>query len=83
MFVQIASSDQKPFASGDPRAASAEELRTAFDDYFGYFGKYSVDESAGTITHHVEGASHPNFAGTDQRRYFTLLANRLVLRTAP
>ena len=50
--------------------------------YFGYFGSYTVDESAATVTHRVEGASDPKFAGTDQVRYFTRDGNRLVLSTA-
>ncbi len=49
--------------------------------YFGYFGSYTVDESAATVTHHVEGSSNSDFAGTDQRRYFTLAGDRLVLST--
>jgi len=42
-----------------------------------------VDESAGTVTHHVEGASNPNYAGTDQRRFFTWQGYRLALSTPP
>ena len=51
--------------------------------YFGYFGRYSVDERAGTVTHHVEGGSDPHFAGTEQRRLFIFNADRLVLSTPP
>jgi len=50
--------------------------------YFGYFGTYTVNESADTVTHHVEGVSEPAFASTDQRRYVTWHENRLVLSTA-
>ena len=63
--------------------ASRDALADALEGYFGYFGRYSVDASAGIVTHHVEGASHPDFAGTDQRRLFTLQDERLVLSTAP
>jgi hypothetical protein len=83
MSVHITHSDRTPFKSGDPFRASLEELKEAFDRYFGYFGTYTVDESAGTVTHHVEGASYPNYVGKDQRRSFTWQGNRLVLSTPP
>jgi hypothetical protein len=34
------------------------------------------------VTHHVEGASYPNYVGTKQRRFFTWKDNRLVLSTS-
>jgi hypothetical protein len=83
MSVQIARSDRRPFKSGDPFRASPEELKDAFDGYFGYFGRYTVDERAGTVTHHIEGGSYPNFVGTDQRRLFTWQGDRLVLSAPP
>src|SRR5262245_20238513 len=82
MSVQIARSDRRPFKS-DPFRATPEELKDAFDGYFGYFGRYTVDERAGTVTHHIESGSYPNFAGTDQRRLFTWQGDRLVLRAPP
>lgn len=83
MSVHIMHSDRTPFKSGDPFHSSPEELKDAFDRYFGYFGTYTVDENVGTVTHHVEGASYPNYVGTDQRRSFTWQGNRLVLSTPP
>lgn len=84
MSVHITHSDPRPpFKSGDPFGASPEELKDAFDKYFSYFGTYTVDENAGTVTHHVEGASYPNYVGTDQRRFFTLQGDRLVLSMPP
>ena len=56
---------------------------TGNDRYFGYFGRYTVDEKSGIVTHHVEGASDPDFAGTNQRRLFTWRGSRLVLTTPP
>jgi Lipocalin-like domain len=83
MSVHIAHSETRPFKSDDPFRGSPEELKDAFDGYFGYFGRYTVNENAGTVTHHVEGASHPNYVGTDQRRFFTWQGHRLVLSTRP
>jgi len=47
--------------------------------YVGYFGRYSVDIEAGTVTHHVEGGTLLSYIGTDQVRPFTLDGNRLVI----
>jgi hypothetical protein len=42
-----------------------------------------VDEAANTVTHHITGASFPNFVGTEQERFFVLSGNRLELKTPP
>jgi hypothetical protein len=62
--------------------ASAQLVRNS-DGYFGYFGSYTVDESAATVTHHVEAGSAPGFDGTDQRRLFQMQGDHLVLNTPP
>ena len=47
--------------------------------YVGYFGRYTVDKAAGTVTHHVEGGTILSYIGTDQERPFTLEGDRLVV----
>jgi len=81
MSVHIARSDQRPFQEGDQPPAGGP--RKAFEGYFGYFGTYTVDENAGTVTHHIEGASDPDYVGTDQRRFIAWQGNRLILSTSP
>jgi Lipocalin-like domain len=44
-----------------------------------YFGKYTVDEAAKTLTFHIEGCSFPNWTGTDQKRSFTLGEDELAV----
>ena len=83
MSVHIADPRRPRFVSPDRLLATDAEVRAAFDGYFGYFGTYSVDERAGTMTHHVEGAAFPNYAGTDQTRQLTIEADRLELATPP
>jgi hypothetical protein len=52
--------------------------------YDSYFGRYIVDEKAGTITHHVEGSLFPEDLGEDWVRPFTLKGDALTLRlTSP
>src|SRR5262245_50556131 len=83
MSVHLLSPMRKPFASGDFLRPTPEELKESWDGYFGYFGMYTVDDTAGVVTHHVEGAAYPNYIGTAQRRFFVLDGNRLTLRTPP
>ena len=52
--------------------------------YDSYFGRYTVDEKAGSVTHHVEGSLFPEDLGSDWVRPFTLEGDRLTLRlTSP
>jgi hypothetical protein len=83
MSVHVVDPRRRTFVSGDRLVHTPEELQEAFDGYFGYFGTYTVDETAHTVTHHIAGASFPNFVGTDQRRYFVLSGDRLELTTPP
>lgn len=48
--------------------------------YDSYFGRYTVDEKASTVTHHVEGSLFPEDLGEDWVRPFTLEGNTLTLR---
>ena len=83
MSVQIVDPDRKPFESGDFLRPTPEELKQAFEGYFGYFGTYTVDQEAGEVIFHVEGAAYPNYIGTDQQRYFSIVGDTLTVRTPP
>lgn len=48
--------------------------------YDSYFGRYTVDEKAGTVTHHVEGSLFPEDLGSNWVRPFTLNGDTLTLR---
>lgn len=54
-------------------------MTTAWPNYFGYFGTYTIDAGNAAITHHIESGWFPNLAGTEQARYFHFDAERLVL----
>ena len=49
------------------------------EGYFAYYGDYTVDERASTITHHLEMASEPSFVGASNIRHADLRDDRLVL----
>ncbi len=83
MSVVLARADRGQFVSGDPARGAPEEIKAAFEGFSAYYGTYDVDEALGTVTHHVEANLFPNWAGTDQRRFFTLTGRRLTLRAPP
>jgi hypothetical protein len=63
--------------------ATPQELKNAFDTQISYFGTYSLDEQAGTVTHHIESAWYPNWSGGQQLRFFELEGDRIRLSTPP
>jgi lipocalin-like protein len=77
MSAQLMHSSNK----SDKTPATDEERSAAYRRYLGYYGPFTVDESSGTVTHHVIGSSNPSWVGSRQVRYFTLSddGNRLTL----
>jgi len=60
--------------------ATPEQLRETVEAGDAYFGRYTVDASAGTVTHHVEGSLlDPTDEGTQLTRRFRLSGDTLVL----
>lgn len=62
----------------DATAVLAEVART----YVGYYGSYTVDEAAGTVTHHVRGSLRQSWVGTDQVRDFEMIGGDRLSLTA-
>ena len=76
MAVQIAPDVERKRAG---KVMTAEEAKLALTDYIAYFGTYTIDAQAGTVTHHRQASLQPGDAGDLVRRYeFT--GDRLVLR---
>jgi hypothetical protein len=53
----------------DPAQAVNPRIVTGYDSYF---GRFTLDESAGTITHHIQGSLFPEDLGKDFVRRFRL-----------
>ena len=83
MSALLAQADMPRFASSDLHGGTDAEVRAAFIGFFGYFGTYSFNLREGTVTHHVRGASFPNWAGADQLRFFKAKGPHLVLSAPP
>ena len=83
MSAHVMRVDRPTFASDDSASGTDAEVRAAFEGHTSYFGTYTIDPSAGTVTHHVRGASYPNWTGHDQVRYYRFDGSHLVLSTPP
>lgn len=81
--VQIMKPGRSRFASNDAAQATQAEAKSAFEGYGAYFGTYEVNEAEGYVIHHVEGSVFPNYVGTDQKRFFELSGDQLVLKPPP
>jgi hypothetical protein len=79
MSAHVMTNDRPLFASNDPVRGTDAEVRAAFEGYTSYFGTYTIDAKKQTVTHHVRGASYPNWVATDQLRYYKLEGTRLSL----
>jgi hypothetical protein len=67
----ITRSDIPKFASNNREAGTPEENKAAVQGSIAFFGTYTVDESAKTLTQHVESCSLPNFNWTDRKLSFS------------
>jgi hypothetical protein len=81
MSVQFMRRDRPKFASGDAWRGTLEEERAAFEGFFSYAGRYTIDAARGIVTHHIEISAAPNYVGTDVVRNFTMQGNRIILKT--
>ena len=80
MGVTIMRPDRVPYSEDGP---TADEALAQFGSYTSYFGRFTVEEAEGTITHHVEGSLNPNGVGADYKRSYTFTEDRLTLQPPP
>ena len=76
MAVSIMPLGRKKYAGAQP---TEDEARAAITGYAAYFGTFTIDEAAATVTHHLQGSLNPGMA-RDQKRAFELAGNRLTLK---
>jgi hypothetical protein len=76
MSVQVAP-DRKRGKAGSE--ATPDEAKAAIDGYIAYFGTYSIDERAQTVTHHRQGSVQPGDVA-DLVRGYEFTGDRLILR---
>jgi hypothetical protein len=83
MSVQIGRDPRVEWKAGTIQDATAADKTMAFEAFYSYFGRYEVDEQAGTVVHHVERSLWPVESGKSLRRFFRVQGGRLTLTTAP
>jgi Lipocalin-like domain len=83
MTVQIMASDRQRWRAQSQGPQRLAELAAAADGYLAYAGTYEVDETARTVTHHVELSLIPNWVSCPQRRAVDLQADSLILTAEP
>ena len=76
MSVQVAPDRKRNKAGSEP---TPEEAKAALAGYIAYFGTYTVDERAGTVTHHRLGSVQPGDPPEVVRGY-EFAGDRLILR---
>jgi hypothetical protein len=83
MSVQIVSDPKPVVPAGKSRDtfnnAPAAEKALAAEGYYAYFGPYSVDVAAATVTHHLKESLYPGERGEDFVRQFSIADGRLTL----
>lgn len=77
MSVQSAPRRQRPRRDATPTPA---EAATALEGYVAYFGSFTIDEVARTVTHHQTSSVQPGPIGALVRRYEFDTPDRLILR---
>ncbi len=69
---------RRKYAAAEP---TPEEAKDAITGYLAYFGTYTVDEQARTITHHRKGNINPGGVGDDVVRVYVFESNDRVVLT--
>jgi hypothetical protein len=76
MSVQVAPDRERKKAGSTP---TPEEAQAALTEYIAYFGTYTIDEQARTVTHHRQGSVQPGDA-PEVVRCYAFDGDRLTLR---
>ena len=76
MSVQVAPDRERSKAGAEP---TPEEAQAALAGYIAYFGTYTVDEQAATVTHHRQASVQPGDVA-DLVRGYEFAGDRLILR---
>jgi Lipocalin-like domain len=77
--VMFARADLPKLAARDPMKSTPQENKAIMEGSIAYFGTYTVDEAAKTISMRVETSTFPNQVGIEQRRTVSISGNELRL----
>ena len=77
MGVVIQGADRAPYAGDE---ATSEEILAAYRSYTSYFGGFTVEPEAGTVTHRLRASMNPSGAGSDYVRTYEFGDDTLTLQ---
>jgi hypothetical protein len=70
-------SDLPKIASNNAMTATDAENKAIIQGSTAFFGSWSVDEATGTMLNRVDGATYPNWDGTDQKRTVSMSGDEM------
>jgi hypothetical protein len=82
-IITVMKSDRAKYASNTLWQGTPQENKETADGTITYFGIYSTNEVDDSITIHVEGSSFPNWNGSDQKRFVSIVGDQLTLTVRP
>lgn len=83
MSVEIMAAHRSPYHDPDLFGGTAQERSEAISTYLSYSGPFEVLSDQGTVIHHIEVCSFPNWIGNAQVRIAKLDGDVLTLSTRP
>lgn len=83
VMLHVMDPDRPRFQSGDWLRGEPNEIQSAWEGTFSYYGTFELDTRRRMMIHHIQGASFPNWIGTDRELFFEFKDNRLTLMTLP
>jgi len=81
--ISLLRSDLPKFASNNRDRGTPDENKAVMQGGIAYFGTYSLNETDGTLTLHIERSSFPNWNGADQQRLIRSLTASELKYTNP
>jgi hypothetical protein len=81
--LQIFKAERPRFASSDKGQGTAGEFSAAVLGASTHYGVVTVDTERQLLTFQIEGASFPNWEGTQQKRHFELTGDELRYQVPP
>jgi hypothetical protein len=84
MAVEIMRTINRPrFASGNREKGTTDENAATVQGTLAYFGTYTVDEAANSLTEHVEGSTFPNLEGAKRPIKVVQITNEVMTLELP
>ncbi len=79
-FYKLLGDERRGYLAYDPAGYMSLTTQAATGEYTAYFGTFTVNDAAATITHQFFGALEPRITAADLERRFTIGGNRLTLQ---